>query len=187
MATMIQKSSVPENPRSVSQALTADTGRQGRGPGRACASQLSGAAPAFASFADLERRCLDRLGDRLRGHAESIGERLERDLAALQPRLATPFDACDRRPARVSSPSLVRYERNDYAVPTAHGHRRPVQRRIVADPKALVLDDGPGRFMLRARRSCAPRRRRATSGNSVSSSTSTEVDQETGGMGRASM
>ena len=61
--------------------------------------------------------------DRLRGHAESIGERLERDLAALQPRPPVPYDACDRRPARVSSLSLVRYERNDYSVPTAYGHR----------------------------------------------------------------
>ena len=34
-----------------------------------------------------------------------------------------PYDGCDRRPARVSSLSLVRYERNDYSVPTAYGHR----------------------------------------------------------------
>jgi hypothetical protein len=34
-----------------------------------------------------------------------------------------PYDACDRRPARVSSLSLVRYDRNDYSVPTAYGHR----------------------------------------------------------------
>src|SRR3712207_7395188 len=45
--------------------------------------------PSFASFAELnahlEQRCLDRLGDQVRGQSECIGERLERDLAALQP------------------------------------------------------------------------------------------------------
>lgn len=34
-----------------------------------------------------------------------------------------PYDACDRRPGRVSSLSLVRYDRNDYSVPSAYGHR----------------------------------------------------------------
>jgi hypothetical protein len=80
--------------------------------------------PSFAELnARLEQRCLERLDHRLRGHAESIGERLERDLAALLPRPALPYDACDRRPGRVSSLALVRYERNDYSVPTAYAHR----------------------------------------------------------------
>ena len=34
-----------------------------------------------------------------------------------------PFDACDKRSARVSSLSLVRYRTNDYSVPVAHGHQ----------------------------------------------------------------
>ena len=74
-------------------------------------------ATIFAELnARLEQHCLNRLPDRLRGHAESIGEQLERDLAALLPRPPVPYDACDRRPARVSSLALVRYERNDYSV-----------------------------------------------------------------------
>src|ERR671926_491694 len=90
--------------------------------------------PGFAELnAHLERRCLERLSDRLRGHAESIGERLERDLAALLPRPPAPFDACDRRPARVSSLSLVRYERNDYSVPTAYAHRPVLVRGYVGE------------------------------------------------------
>ena len=40
-----------------------------------------------------------------------------------RPRPPVSYDACDRRPARVSSLALVRYERNDYSVPTAYGHR----------------------------------------------------------------
>jgi transposase len=110
-------------------------GRPGKGNDKGKVEGLVGYArrnflvpiPMAASFAELnahlERRCLDRLGDRVRGQSESIGERLERDLAALQPRPAVPYDACDRRPARVSSLALVRYDRNDYSVPTAYGHR----------------------------------------------------------------
>jgi transposase len=110
-------------------------GRPGKGNDKGKVEGLVGYArrnflvpiPSVASFAALndrlEQHCLDRLSDRLRGHTESIGERLERDLAALLPRPPVPFEACDRRPARVSSLSLVRYERNDYSVPTAYGHR----------------------------------------------------------------
>ncbi len=88
--------------------------------------------PSFAALnAHLERRCLERLDHRLRGHAETIGARLERDLAALQPRPPVPYDACDRRATRVSALSLVRYERNDYSVPTAYGHRPVLVRGYV--------------------------------------------------------
>ena len=51
-------------------------------------------APSFESFealnAHLEGRCLERMDARLRGHAESIGQRMERDLEALP---AAPYDA----------------------------------------------------------------------------------------------
>ena len=120
-------------------------GRPGKGNDKGKVEGLVGYArrnflvpiPTAASFAELnarlEQHCLDRLSDRLRGHAESIGERLERDLAALQPRPPVPYDACDRRPARVSSLSLVRYERNDYSVPTAYGHRPVLVRGYVEE------------------------------------------------------
>ena len=71
------------------------------------------------------------MGDRLRGHAETIGERLERDLAALRQPLPPPYDACEKVPATVSSLSLVRYRRNDYSVPTSFGHRQVVVRGYV--------------------------------------------------------
>ncbi len=80
--------------------------------------------PSFAALnAQLEQRCLERLDHRVRGHQESIGERLVRDLAALQTRPPVPYAACERKAARVSALSLVRYDRNDYSVPTAYGHR----------------------------------------------------------------
>ena len=60
---------------------------------------------------------------RLRGHTESIGQRMERDLEALLPLPAVPYDACDQRAGRISSLSLVRYRTNDYSAPVAYGHR----------------------------------------------------------------
>ena len=50
---------------------------------------------------------------RLRGHTESIGQRMERDLDALLPLPDAPYDACARQAGRVSSLSLVRYKTND--------------------------------------------------------------------------
>jgi transposase len=91
--------------------------------------------PRAASYdvlnADLIERCRRRLNDRLRGHAETIGERLVRDLAAFQSLPATLYDACDKRTGRVSSLSLVRYRGNDYSVPTAYGHREVLIRGFV--------------------------------------------------------
>ena len=81
--------------------------------------------PSFESFsalnAYLERRCLERMDARLRGHTETIGQRMERDLDALLPLPAIPYDACDKQAGRVSSLSLVRYRTNDYSAPVAYG------------------------------------------------------------------
>jgi Mu transposase, C-terminal domain len=71
------------------------------------------------------------LDDRLRGHAKTIGERLERDVTALRTPLPPPYDACEKVPATVSSLSLVRYRRNDYSVPTSFGHREVMVRGYV--------------------------------------------------------
>ena len=71
------------------------------------------------------------MSDQLRGHAETIGERLERDLAALRKPLPPPYDACEKVATTVSSLSLVRYRSNDYSVPTSYGHRQVVVRGFV--------------------------------------------------------
>jgi hypothetical protein len=97
--------------------------------------------PQFDSFealnAHLETCCRRRLGDRLRGHAETIGERLERDVAALRKPL--PYDACEKVATTVSSLSLVRYRSNDYSVPTSFGHRQVVVRGYVHE---VVIECG---------------------------------------------
>ena len=91
--------------------------------------------PSFDSFdtlnAHLERRCLERMDAKLRGQTETIGQRMDRDLDALMPLPAVPYDACDKQPGRVSSLSLVRYKTNDYSVPVAYGHRDAIIRGYV--------------------------------------------------------
>ena len=93
--------------------------------------------PVFDSFEALNAYLLDccrtRMGDRLRGHHETIGERLESDLAALRRPLPPPYDACEKLGTSVSSLSLVRYRRNDYSVPTSYGHREVIVRGYVQE------------------------------------------------------
>ena len=78
-------------------------------------------------------QCRRRQAARLRGHKETIGERLERDRASSLAIAASrnPYDACDKRPGRASSLSLVRYRSNDYSVPVAYGHREVLIRGYV--------------------------------------------------------
>jgi transposase len=93
--------------------------------------------PHAASFdvlnEDLLTACRRRLDDRLRGHAETIGERMARDQVAFHDLPPTPYDACEKQAGRVSSLSLVRYRGTDYSVPTAWGHREVVVRGYVYD------------------------------------------------------
>src|SRR6516162_9407540 len=118
-------------------------GRPGKGNDKGKVEGLVGYArrnfmvplPRAASFAELNAHllecCRGRLNDRLRGHDETIGERLMRDRSAFLPLPAVPYQACEKRAARVSSLSLVRYRRNDYSVPTAYGHREVLVRGYV--------------------------------------------------------
>ena len=118
-------------------------GRPGKGNDKGKVEGLVGYArrnflvpvPRVESFAalnaHLEARCRERQGARLRGHESSIGERMVRDLEAMLPMPAAPYEACERRSARVSSLSLVRYHGNDYSVPVAYGHREVLVRGYV--------------------------------------------------------
>jgi hypothetical protein len=89
--------------------------------------------------AQLEAGCRERQAARLRGHEETIGERLARDRTALLPLPAAPYEACETRSARVSSLSLVRYRGTDYSVPVAYGHREVLVRGYV---EAVVIACG---------------------------------------------
>ncbi|MFT8732656.1 MAG: IS21 family transposase [Acetobacter fabarum] len=89
----------------------------------------------------LEAQCRKRQGDRLRGETETICDRLQRDLAAMRPLPASPFDACDHASGRVSSQALVRFKTNDYSVPVAFGHQDVWIRGYV---DAVVIGCGGG-------------------------------------------
>jgi transposase len=118
-------------------------GRPGKGNDKGKVEGLVGFArrnflvpvPHAASFAALNEQlradCRRRFGDRLRGHEETIGERLARDLACFHDLPASPYEACETRTGRVSSLSLVRYRGTDYSVPTAYGHREVLIRGYV--------------------------------------------------------
>jgi transposase len=118
-------------------------GRPGKGNDKGKVEGLVGYArrnflvpiPQVVSFAALNahllEHCRHRLTGRLRGHAETIGERLDRDRVAFLPLPPVPYDACDKKAARVSSLSLVRYRGTDYSVPTAYGHREVLVRGYV--------------------------------------------------------
>ena len=118
-------------------------GRPGKGNDKGKVEGLVGYArrnflvpiPSFESFDTLnvylERRCLERMDATLRGHSETIGQRMERDLESLLALPDAPYDACEKQAGRVSSLSLVRYRTNDYSVPVAYGHRDVIVRGYV--------------------------------------------------------
>lgn len=93
--------------------------------------------PRFESFealnAWLEEQCLKRQDALLRGHSETIGERLLRDLDALMVLPPTPYDACEKVSTRATSISMVRYRGNDYSVPVAYAHHQVQVRGYVSE------------------------------------------------------
>jgi transposase len=82
--------------------------------------------PEFASFtalnAYLEACCIGDLTRRVRGKAQTKAELLEIDRAALLPLPGVSFEARRVVAAKANSLSLVRFDRNDYSVPTAYAH-----------------------------------------------------------------
>ena len=82
--------------------------------------------PRFESFEALntwlEEQCLKRQNEVLRGHSETIGERLLADLDELMVLPAVPYDACEKLSTRATSISMVRYRCNDYSVPVGYAH-----------------------------------------------------------------
>lgn len=136
-------------------------GRPGKGNDKGNVEGLVGYArrnfmvpvPRAASWEDLNRqlaeRCRQRRERKLWGHAETIGERFERDRERLLPLPAAPYEACEKRPARASSQALVRYETNDYSVPVAYGHQRVLLKAFVWE---VVIACG-GEVIARHRRS----------------------------------
>ena len=101
--------------------------------------------PQAASFDDLNamlaERCRRRQSERAGRHSETIGERLIADLAAFKDLPATPLEPCEKRIARVSSTSLVRYRCNDYSVPTTFGFRDVLVKGFVDEVVILCAGE----------------------------------------------
>lgn len=81
--------------------------------------------------AHLREACIERRQRKLWGHKETIAERFERDREKLLPLPPAPLEACEKRTTRASSQALVRYETNDYSVPTEYGHRQVLLKAFV--------------------------------------------------------
>jgi transposase len=91
--------------------------------------------PVADSFDAMNARFLEQCVERrqavLRGHSQSIGQRLAADLAVFMALPTMAFDPCHMVTGRASSMSLVRYRTNDYSVPTAYAHQEVVIKGYV--------------------------------------------------------
>jgi len=123
--------------------FAAKFGRPGKGNDKGNVEGLVGYArrnfmvpvPRVATWKDLNEQlrqaCTQRRQRKLWGHKETIAERFERDREKLLPLPLTCYEACEKRSTRVSSQALVRYETNDYSVPTEYGHRQVLVKAFV--------------------------------------------------------
>jgi len=123
--------------------FAAKFGRPGKGNDKGNVEGLVGYArrnflvpvPHVVSWEELNRhlreQCVKRRQRKLWGHTETIAERFKRDQEGLLPLPPTPLEACQQRNTRVSSQALVRYETNDYSVPTEYGHRQVLVKAFV--------------------------------------------------------
>ena len=118
-------------------------GRPGKGNDKGKVEGLVGYArrnflvpvPRVATWEELNthlrQACLHRRQRKLWGHTETIAERFERDREQLLALPPTPLEACEKRTTRASSQALVRFETNDYSVPTAYAHRQVLVKAFV--------------------------------------------------------
>jgi transposase len=72
----------------------------------------------------LVEQCRQDLQRRLRGQSASKAVLLAEDQAAFLPLPAAPFDACRKTWAQASPRSVVRFDTNDYSVPTAFAYHQ---------------------------------------------------------------
>jgi transposase len=98
--------------------------------------------------AELVRRCEADLGRRLRGKDRPKGELLAAERASLRPLPANGFEPRRVELAQANSLSLVRFDGNDYSVPTAYAHQ-PITVVGGLDEVRLVCRD---RLVARHRR-----------------------------------
>ena len=104
--------------------------------------------PEFDDFEEFNRKladdCRKDLQRQLRGKACTKAELLEEDRQAMQPLPSQRFEARRIENRKVNTLSLVRFDRNDYSVPTEHAHREVMvagsidRVRIVVDTRVVA-------------------------------------------------
>ena len=82
-------------------------------------------AESFAALnVQLDAQCRGELARTVRGKELSKAALLDEERAQLRPLPQEEFDAAWTEPAQANSLSLVRFDRNDYSVPTASAHHK---------------------------------------------------------------
>lgn len=90
--------------------------------------------------AELADRCREDLERRLRGKSMTKAELLAEEQEQLLPLPKQPFEARRLETAKANSLSLVRFDCNDYSVPTAYAHHQVTAVGGIGEVR-LVVDD----------------------------------------------
>lgn len=90
--------------------------------------------------ARLVEQCRQDLSRRLRGQTACKAALLAEDQAAFLPLPAVPFDACRKELTRANRASLVRFDTNDYSVPTAYAHHELLVKGYVDRVEVCCAD-----------------------------------------------
>jgi transposase len=100
--------------------------------------------PRFSDWdhlnASLAEGCRNLWSRRVRGHEQTIGERLNEERHHLTPRPGQPDAKKPLKPQRVSSLCLVRFSTNDYSTPCQYAHHCVVVRPTVGNVR-IYHDD----------------------------------------------
>jgi len=100
--------------------------------------------PSFATFSELNahlsERCADDLDRRTRSNRGTKAERLEEDLDAMLGLPGTSFEPRRVEQRRANSLSLVRFDQNDYSVPTAFAHHEVI---VSGGIEQISISSGP--------------------------------------------
>ena len=88
----------------------------------------------------LAEDCRRELNRQVRGKKGTKAELLEEDRRAMLPLPAQPFEARRVEACQANSLSLVRFDRNDYSVPTAHAHHAVVAIGGIERVRLVVQD-----------------------------------------------
>jgi transposase len=90
--------------------------------------------------ARLAEQCRQDLRRKLRGQKAPKAVLLAEDQAAFLPLPAVPFDACRKELTRADREALVRFDTNDYSVPTAYAHHEVTVKGYVDRVQVCCAD-----------------------------------------------